>query len=133
MPKEKRIINVGGTYVEGNVNINEGDFIGGNQNKVEITVANWFLPIYRAIEKRSKTTTKKRSRIQKNVKEIETEIQKGDQADKSFLLERLSNIKKMAPDIWEVVLATISSPVAGLNLAVKKIATKLASDVSKAN
>ena len=56
--------------------------------------------------------------------QIAHEAQKGDTADDTFLGRRLRNIKRMAPDIFDVVIATLVSPAAGLGMAVKKIAEK---------
>ncbi len=44
--------------------------------------------------------------------------------DESFLTRRFRSIARMGPDILEVVLATIVSPLGGVGLAVKKIADK---------
>lgn len=128
MKEKKRNITVGGSYIEGNVNIQHGDFVGGNQTKIEIDVEQWFSPIHEAINTRPKTTTKKRVELQTQIKEIEQEFQKGKKAKASFLSERLNNLKMTAPDIWEVALTTLISPPSGLTLIVEKIAKKLAKE-----
>jgi hypothetical protein len=130
MPKSNRTINVRGTYVEGNINIQQGDFVGGGKTEIEIKIENWFQPIYHAISNRPKTTKKKRVALQNNVKEIEQEIQKKEKTDQSFIVERLNNLKKMAPDIWEVALATINNPLGGISLALTKVAKKAAQEVA---
>jgi hypothetical protein len=131
MKEKKRTITVGGTYIGGNVNIQHGDFVGGNQTKIEIGIEQWFSPIHEAINIRPKTTAKKRVELQTQVKEIEQELQKGKNAKTSFLSERLNNLKKMAPDIWEVALTTLISPPNGLTLVVQKTAKKLAKETKQ--
>lgn len=133
MKEKKRNITVSGSYIEGNVNIQHGDFVGGNQTKIEIDVEQWFSPIHEAINTRPKTTTKKRVELQTQIKEIEQELQKGKNAKSSFLSERLNNLKKIAPDIWEVALTTMINPPSGLTLVVQKVAKKLAKEEKQKN
>lgn len=54
------------------------------------------------------------------------EIQQGQASDEkqSFLEKRLKNIYAMAPDIGEVIIATLASPTAGIALTIQKIAQK---------
>ena len=62
------------------------------------------------------------------VKEIQFTVtsaaQKNEKADKGFLLHRCQHIARMAPDVLDVVVATLGNPLAGLGVAVKKIAEK---------
>jgi hypothetical protein len=44
--------------------------------------------------------------------------------DEGFLARRFRNIARMAPDVLDVVVATLGNPLAGLGVAVKKIAEK---------
>ncbi|HBY08693.1 MAG TPA: hypothetical protein DEH22_13260 [Chloroflexi bacterium] len=60
-----------------------------------------------------------------NVAEIKAEDEKGDQAEESFIARRLRNIQRMAPDILEVMLATIANPAAGFGMVAKKVAEKM--------
>jgi hypothetical protein len=54
------------------------------------------------------------------------EIQAGDEseAQQSFLEKRLVNILRMAPDIGQVIVATLVNPAAGVALVLQKIAQK---------
>jgi hypothetical protein len=62
------------------------------------------------------------------VKEIQSTVteaaQKNEKIDESFLSRRFRNIARMAPDLLDVVVATLGNPLAGLGVAVKKIAEK---------
>jgi hypothetical protein len=62
--------------------------------------------------------------LKQEVDELRKELDKNEQADETFLLRRLRNIGRMAPDILEVTLTTITNPVAGFGLVAKKIAEK---------
>ena len=128
VPKENRSIKVNGIYIKGSVNITQGDLVGGNQLKTVINNENWFSPIYQAVSKRPNTSAQKREILRNNIKEIETEIQKGANADKKFIFQRVETLKKMAPDILEIVLATLANPVGGISLVVTKLAKKVSED-----
>ena len=54
------------------------------------------------------------------------EIQAGDESEakQSFLEKRLVNIMRMAPDIGQVIVATLVNPAAGVALVLQKIAQK---------
>lgn len=82
--------------------------------------------------KRPKTARAKKSKIEKEVKDIEAEIGK-QKADKGFLAERFRSIAQMAPDILEVVIASLGNPAAGIGLTVKKIAQKVKVEAEKEN
>ena len=59
------------------------------------------------------------------------EAQKGDKADESFLRRHLRNIQRMAPDIFDVVIGSLINPLAGLGMAVKKVAEKAKAEADK--
>ena len=125
----KRVIqHVGGSYIEGDVTASGGgDLVMGDQSVVDASqhqTTTLFQPIYVAIAGRPDTAEPERAAIDAVVKEIEAEAKKGEAADERFLDVRLRNLKKMAPDIWEVVLATLANPVAGLGAVVSKIAKR---------
>jgi hypothetical protein len=68
------------------------------------------------------------------VKEIQITIteaaQKNNQMDEGFLPRRFRNIARMAPDVLDVVVATLANPLAGLGAAVKKISQKAKEETS---
>jgi hypothetical protein len=62
--------------------------------------------------------------LKDNVGKVADEVSKGRQAD-SGRLERLLNvILSIAPDIFDVAIATLANPLAGLGLVAKKIGEK---------
>jgi hypothetical protein len=141
-----------GSLVGGNVNVHGGDFVAGDKkikvgpggvyagrdihdsnvvtgdgNQVgnqEAVRAELFEELFRRIDQRPDTPAEDREDLKANVAEIRTEVEKGEQADESFLKMRLRNIKRIAPDIAEVVLATLVNPAAGFALVVGKIAKR---------
>ena len=139
----------GGVQIGGNVDITGGDFVTGNKVKVdrggvyaggdiqdstlvtgdgnrvgnqEVLREEIFEELIARIEARPNTSPEDREDLKANVTEIKEEAGKGDQADEPFLSRRLRNIQRIAPDIAEVVLATLANPAAGLAAVVGKIA-----------
>ena len=128
---DKQVVRAGGSVVSGNVSIKGGTFVGRDKidvrsSSTEVQVL--FQPIYRAIADRPNTSSTDRADLEAEVKELEAEVVKGQKADENFLLRRMRNIKRMAPDILEVVMATIANPAAGLGLAATKVAKKMSEE-----
>ena len=57
---------------------------------------------------------------------------KNEKVDEGFLSCRFRNIARMAPDVLDVVVATLVSPLAELGVAVKKIAEKAKEETKQA-
>lgn len=104
----------GGINVEGSVEIN-------NQAAMQKEL---FENILQQIEQRPNTPPEDTDDLKANVQEFKAEADKGEQADESFLARRLRNIERIAPDIGEVLVATIANPTAGFALIVKKVAER---------
>lgn len=126
----KRIINTGGgAYIEGSVNTGGGDFVGRDQIKSAglsaADIAKLFEPIYARIEARPNTDPGDKADLQTDVQELQAEVAKGDKADESFLSRRLRNLQRVAPDILEIVTATLTNPLAGFSAVVTKVAQRM--------
>ncbi|MCL4867710.1 MAG: hypothetical protein KJ063_01970 [Anaerolineae bacterium] len=64
---------------------------------------------------------------------VTAEIQQGDESEEkqTFLATRLKNLHTMAPDIAQVIITTLASPVAGIALTIQKIAQKAQADLKE--
>jgi hypothetical protein len=116
--------------VSGTVNIAGGD-ITTHQTTSGLTAAELrqlFDQLYQAIDSRAHTSPAAKEDLKAEVKEIESTVkdavQKDEKMDESFLSRRFRNIARMAPDMLDVIVATLANPLAGLGLALKKIAEK---------
>jgi hypothetical protein len=93
-----------------------------------------FNQIYTNIEARPHTSSADKDDLKAEVKEIQITIteatQKNKQVDEGFLARRFHNIARMAPDVVDVIVATLANPLAGLGAIVKKIAQKAKSETS---
>ena len=81
-----------------------------------------FDKLYAIVEQYSKLSQEDKADLKTEIEELRQELGKKEKANETFLLRRLRNIKRMAPDILEVTLATIANPAAGFGLVAKKIA-----------
>lgn len=120
--RDRKLLAGNGSVVVGG-NVSGSTIITGSQNVVSLQ-ANFFLPVYQAVDAKKNLTPEAKSDLKAEIQEVEDEVKKGDQVDESFLARRLRNIKRIAPDILDVVVATIANPLAGFSLIAKKVAEK---------
>ena len=145
MPKKKRGNNrqvkiaIGDIRnVSGNLNVGGGDISIHNtttgMNPEDFNKL--FDQIYTAIEARFISSATGKADLKAEVQDIQTAVleaaKKNDKVDEGFLSRRFRNIARMAPDILDVVVATLANPLAGLGIAVKKIAEKAKEGIGSA-
>ena len=133
MPKKKRAssrpaasMRVGNiSNVRGEVNIAGRDIV---KHESQTELRNVFLDIYRDIDARPATSPAVKEDLKAEVKDIETSVtaavENKEKVEEAFLARRFRNIARMAPDILDVVVAMLTNPLAGLGIAVRKIAEK---------
>jgi len=68
--------------------------------------------------------TEDKSTLNQQVEQITHEAEKGPQADPSRLERLFNTISAMAPDIFDVAVATMANPLAGIGLVIKKVGEK---------
>jgi hypothetical protein len=157
MTDDRKVDTGGGTFIGGGVNTGGGEFVGrdkvvnnsgtnisiggsvsganivvGNNNTVTNSVTathNLFAPVYQAIEQSARSAQDKED-LKAEYQEIEKEVSKGQSADESWLARRLRNLKRMAPDIAEVALASLAGPSAAVGVIVKQVAEKIKAEAS---
>lgn len=88
-----------------------------------------FEPVYRQIAAHPRLTATEKEDLQGEVHDIEKEARQPS-PNISFLERRLRNVGRMAPDILDVVLATLGNPSAGFGMVVKKVAEKIRAEAS---
>ena len=136
-------IHVGGDIVSGDkivhgdqntVNIGAGATVGQVAAGRNITqtqgasvqdLAALFNAIYKQIDARASDPNVERSEIRDNVKNIENEIAKGENANANKVERWMKFLQELAPDILEVTANAILNPIAGVTTAIKKIAEKM--------
>jgi hypothetical protein len=137
MPKKKREngkqtnVQIGNvSQISGNINVAGGD-ITAHHTLIGLSAAEikqLFDGLYAEIESNKKVSYTKKEDLKAKVKEIQSTVteavQKNEKVDEGFLSRRFRNTARMAPDVLDVVVATLGNPLAGLGVAVKKIAEK---------
>lgn len=83
-----------------------------------------FQTVYKEIDARPADPDIDKDEIKNKVKQIEDEAKKGEQANAKKIERWLTELKNIAPDILEVTAAAILNPIAGVALAVAKVAEK---------
>ena len=81
-----------------------------------------FDKLYQAIQSRPDDPNIDKEEISETVQRIEQEVKKGDQANDSKLKRWMESLGKMAPDIVDVILASLGGPVSGMTAVLKKVA-----------
>jgi hypothetical protein len=81
-----------------------------------------FDKLYEAIQSRPPDPNIDKEEISETVQRIEQEVKKGDQANDSKLQRWMEGLNKIAPDIVDVILASLGGPVSGITAVLKKVA-----------
>lgn len=80
-----------------------------------------FKRVHRKVKTRRADPKVNQAKLQTQVKKIETEAAKGSAADPGKLERWIRTLAKMAPDIVEVMAASLAGPVGGFTMVFKKI------------
>ena len=94
-------------------------------------IAHLFAAIYRQIETRPEDPKVEKQEIAETVQKIETEVAKSDSTSPDKVERWLKNLVMMAPDIWDVTIATLANPVAGVATAIRKVAEKAKAETGR--
>lgn len=93
-------------------------------------LAKLFTEIRQQIEARPADPDVEKGELKDTVDKIEQETAKGEQANTKKVSRWLGNLADMAPDIFEVTVATLTNPAVGIATAIKKIAAKAKEEAS---
>ena len=80
-----------------------------------------FKRVHRKVKTRRADPKVDQAKLETQVKKIETEAAKGSAADPGKLERWIRTLAKMAPDIVEVMAASLAGPVGGFTMVFKKI------------
>jgi hypothetical protein len=89
-----------------------------------VELAREFERIQEQIAARPEDPDLDKEELSATVAQIEEEVGKGEEANPSKVERWLRFLAMMAPDILDVVLATLSGPIPGITTAIRKIAEK---------
>jgi hypothetical protein len=119
----------GGAYIGGNVNVSGGSkFVGrDDQSTTGMSAADIqqvFAPIYQQLDAKRDLDPQDKEDLKTDVQDVQAEITSGDEANEKALSRSLRNIKRMAPDILDVIVTTFASPTAGVATVIRKVMEK---------
>lgn len=129
--KNETIIKVGDiSSISGNINIAGGNITTHQtvNGLSAVDIKQLFDDLYQSIDIQANVSPTEKEDLKAEVEEIQSTVaeavKKSEIIDESFLARRFRNIARMAPDILDIVVAALGNPLAGLGVAVKKIADK---------
>jgi len=111
----------------GNIIAGKGAKVKVNQKVIHQATAEMdrlFKSVHEKLETQPAQTAPNTEKIQEQVKKIEKEAAKGEKADPTKLESWLVKLARMAPDILDVMLASLGGPVTGFTAVFKKIAER---------
>ncbi len=83
-----------------------------------------FDKVYERINSRTEDPDVDKDEITSVVKQVENEAGKGEDANQVKLARWMEHLGKMAPDILDVIVASLGGPVSGFTVVFKKIAER---------
>jgi hypothetical protein len=133
MPKNKKELpsmNVTGeNFVANAFNANDSAEVNITQTNNQTTNDETFEKLFQLLEEKIRTRPEDpnvgKQEIQDQVKKIKTEAALGKLANPNKLERWIRNLSGMAPDIVDVMAASLGGPVSGLTVLVQKIAARV--------
>ena len=104
------------------------------KNEISLPFVDWVVQTNKKIDLLSNVSQLEKEDLKQQIEKIGNEAQKGSKVEIVRLEKLINTLAIMAPDIFDVVVATLASPLAGIGLVIKKIGdkAKLERDKSKA-
>jgi hypothetical protein len=124
-------IQIGGSVSGSNLVVGNHNRITQSNGSQADEIAKLFAIIYQKIEARPEDPKVEKEEITQAVQRIEHETTKGAEANPDKVERLLKTVGGMAPDIGEVILATLTSPASGIATVIRKIAQKAKEEAQK--
>src|SRR5690349_4364544 len=132
MSKEEKAsssTNITGQNVVGSIIASDQANVAVMQNSIhktdDVNLERLFELIEKQIKTRSEDPDVDKQEIQEQVDQIKAEAAQGDQANPNKLERWIRNLFGMAPDIVDVMAASLGGPISGLTAVIQKIAAKV--------
>ncbi|RJP49969.1 MAG: hypothetical protein C4583_11520 [Anaerolineaceae bacterium] len=121
-----RVVSAGdGSIVIGG-DVNHSLIVKGDNNRINI--ASKFKDVYQKVDEHPELSPTDKSDLKSELQAFEDDDKKGPESNEGFLAQRLRNVRRIAPDIVDVAIATIANPAAGFGVIAKKVAEKMKSE-----
>ena len=93
-------------------------------NPVTLSLTAWTNQIYKEIDLLAEVSRAEKNDMKQQIDKIGEEAQKGQKAELGRLEKLINTLNVMSSDIFDVVVATLANPLAGIGLVIKKIGDK---------
>jgi len=81
----------------------------------------WMLDLYKTIDSLHDLSQAEKESLKARVGEIDKELEQGQKANMGSLERWINILVVMAPDIFDVVIASLKNPLAGIGMVIKKV------------
>jgi hypothetical protein len=95
-----------------------------SQPDLQSVFAEWSSQLHTKIDAQPELSEDEKDDLKTQVDKIQSEAAKGKETDPGRLEKLINTLAVMAPDIFEVAVATLANPLAGIGLVLKKIGDK---------
>jgi hypothetical protein len=127
--KDSQSINITGGNVVGSINAGGHAKVDVAQSSVHQTGDANFEKLFQLLEEqiraRPEDPNVDKQEIEEQVKQIKAEAAQGEKANLSKLERWIQNVSRMAPDIVDVMAASLGGPVSGITTVIQKIAARV--------
>jgi len=127
--KDQPSVNITGENVVGSINASGRAKVDVTQSSVHKTEDANFEKLFELLEDRIKARPEDpnvdKQEIQEQVNQIKNEAAQGEKANPNKLERWIRNLAGMAPDIVEVMAASLGGPITGLAAVIQKIAARV--------
>ena len=122
-------MHIRGENVVGSINAGGHAKVDVNQSSVHKTDDASFEKLFELLEEKINTRPKDpnvdKEEIREQVSQIKAEAAKGEQANPKKLERWIRTLSEMAPDIVDVIAASLGGPISGLTAVIQKISARV--------
>jgi hypothetical protein len=127
--KDPSSINITGENVVGSINAGGRAKVDVTQSSVHKTDDPSFERLFELLEAkinaRPEDSNVDKQEIQEQVNQIKAEAAQGEKANQKKIERWIKNLAGMAPDIVDVMAASLGGPISGLTAVIQKIAVRV--------
>jgi hypothetical protein len=127
--KDPPSMNIKGENVVGSINAGGRAKVDVTQSSIHKTDDPRFERLFELLEEKIKARPEDpnvdKQEVQEQVNQIKAEAAKGETANPNKLERWIRNLAEMAPDIVDVMVASLGGPISGLTAVIQKIAVRV--------
>jgi len=125
-----QVVNIGSVNGKNKIIINQTQSVEEKIINLNIEKANIFFDSLQERVNGKELNRANKAYLRNSVQGLRNEVILGDRADESKLQHFLADIRRMAPDIFDVIFQTAINPMLGLGTVLLKIVRRIAEQTS---